>query len=592
MHRSINATQRASRMETARSPQLAQASEENGNNRFRRMPHSGGERHNRNGGKFEGLKLLHTLIASGEIKCSGFDGTKVEFTVPATWELPNGYHLDLMRHNKGRLITAGDDFSRIQKSFSNAEIPESVERALRAIVVSAKSNVLVVRSDSFCEDGIHPFAGEFTSEFVVLKGSEDRKVEQLARALKIVSASLYEPIVQKRIRQYGLSSSEQWMSFVVQEVHGKEHAMTVDGQERRLFFPDSALVVTSKCLRPWDAGIKRTDAIARIAAGLGTMAVNQEKPCRTLSLKLPGMPGPGEVYGLSDMEKGDTAELDEYANRSQRSFQAIDLVSGKLVEIQFDSVPQAQLCAAFPGAISAYSAERGRIVHGFSGYGKGYGILRATFMGDAETEREFYSVILLNLIQQLKEKTGFEVDMEIAVNRCEKGINVALVQLRPFGTNVADTQVALSKVRPERLIAKAFNCIGHGVFEFDMVGVLLAKEQGSREVLGNLNDRHPMNYVLIGPGADAYLGSGGPYQGCIAPGAVVSTRESGQVMMDYGTHTFMNVAMRVVLPVMDGKLNLDALKGEVKNGVLVSSGKKVRIEVNGETGEGQIFVVD
>ncbi len=559
----------------------------NGMSKFTRIEHPKGHKHNLNGGKFDGLQTLENLVENGRIKNRRIGSVEVEYVIPRTWELPNGYHIDLMKHNKGNIITKGN-WDRIRDSFDNAGIPETVRNALTRIVETSGSDVLVVRSDSFCEDGIHPFAGEFTSEFVVLKGSVEDRVEQLATAFKRVSASLFEPGVQKLISQHGLGSSEQWMSFVVQEVHGKEHEIEVSGRKKKLFFPDMSMVLFSKCLMPWDTKIKRTDPTARIAAGLGTWVVDKDCACRGMSLAIPGTPGPNEVYAVSYMEKGDTGELDAYADNTQGGFHAIDMESGNIVKIDLHDIPKKTVCELFPGVISGFEPIRETIHHGITGYGN-HGVLRATFMGDAANNREFYSQAMVDLVELLKKQAGFEVDVELAIRREGNRFIVALVQLRPFGTSTDNQPVKLSNVPKNRIIAESDNCIGHGRYQFNRIGILENKEGESYVVLGRLNDSAPGKYLLIGSEASQYLGTGGAYKRCINPGAVVDVQGSDQKAMDAGTHSFMNVAMQVVIPVQQSELNVSGIKGTVESGVLISD-QIVVVEVNGETGKGQVFI--
>ncbi|MFH0818291.1 MAG: PEP/pyruvate-binding domain-containing protein [Candidatus Micrarchaeota archaeon] len=561
-----------------------------GNIPFRSIKHSGGERNNRFGGKFAGLTFICDLLNQRVIQNRTIGGIEIKFMIPPTWELPNGFHVDFINHNKD-IVTTGSH-SSIRESFAKAKLPKSVTEALRLIVRAAKSNVLVFRSDSFCEDGIHPFAGEFTTEFVVLKGTEEQKIEQLGAAFKLVSASLYEPRVQKLIEQLGLSSSEQWMSFVVEEVHGKEHIVTVDDQERRLFFPDFSMVAFSKCLAPWNNKLEREDPIIRIGAGLGTYVVKKDRPCRVMPLRFPQTPGPWESYVVSEVRKGATGdnELDEYADRTQGSFDAIDLVSGKVVEINFGSIQKSQLLELFSNMVSGYSQSRGMIEHLVSDIGD-HTILRTTFMGDAKLNSEFYTKALLDLVALLKEEAGFDVDIELAVKIDGRTREVALLQNRPFGMSADNSPVVLTEISSNKIIAKADNCMGHGKQEFSLVAMVLEKHDGGRKLLAALNDLNPNEYVLIGPDASTSLSSGGVYQGCTAPGAVVDIQGTGNNVSDAGCHDFMNIAMKLVLPVNENKLNVGPLKGEIKNGILVSR-QKVKVEVNGETGKGQLFLLD
>lgn len=402
---------------------------------------------------------------------------------------------------------------------------------------------LAVRSSSLLEDSEYqPLAGLYRTYLLPnCAASEETRLEQLSRAVRLVFASTFFRGPRTCLEATGMRIEEEKMAVIVQRLVGRRHG------DR--FYPDFAGVAQSRndyAVEP----MRPEDGVVAVALGLGHTVVGGGRGLRFSPRhpeSLPQMSTPADALRVS-----------------QRRFRALDLSRPDL-EVGLDedaSLVELDLAAAeSDGTLEAvgatYVPDDDRVVDTIHQPG----VRLVTFAGVLKHGRFPLAPLTADLLDLVQEGMGTPAEMEFAVTLGGRGepAEMAVLQLRPLMAHGRRQEVDLDAAadRPRLLAGPA---LGNGVSEglSDVVYLHPARFDATAtprlaRAVGRLNEtlaRARRPYVLIGPGrwgtADRFLGIPVAWQDVSAARVIVEICGDGGVEPSHGTHFFHNItALRV-----------------------------------------------
>jgi CheY-like chemotaxis protein len=300
------------------------------------------------GGKARGLAFMNTILNRFDV-AARFPG--VEIAVPPTAVVATDVYDEFLDRGDLRERVLGGSLAdaEIVRLFQDRPLPVEVLADLRAFL-SAVDYPIAVRSSSLLEDSRYqPFAGVYATYMLPNSHSDLAvRLDQLARAIKLVYASVFQAGARSYLEASGNRVEEEKMAVVLQETVGRRH--------EQYFYPDFAGVAHSTDFYP-APGLPPSDGVVCAALGLGRLVAEGGNVLRFN----PRRPGKLQQFGsIADWLKG-----------SQREFLAVDVARA-------DAYPQADeaynvvsldLAAAerhgtLAAVGSTYSAENGVIYDG------------------------------------------------------------------------------------------------------------------------------------------------------------------------------------------------------------------------------------
>jgi hypothetical protein len=202
-----------------------------------------------------------------------------------------------------RVLGGGLADAEIVRLFQEHPLPDEVVADLRAFL-RAVDYPIAVRSSSLLEDSRYqPFAGVYAT-YMLPNSHPDLAVrlDQLARAIKLVYASVFQAGARSYLEASGNRVEEEKMAVVLQETVGRRH--------EQYFYPDFAGVAHSTDFYP-APGLPPSDGVVCAALGLGRLVAEGGNVLRFN----PRRPGKLQQFGsIADWLKG-----------SQREFLAVDV---------------------------------------------------------------------------------------------------------------------------------------------------------------------------------------------------------------------------------------------------------------------------
>ncbi len=219
------------------------------------------------GGKARGLAFMNAVLARNR-----FDERfpKVQIAIPNTFVICTDVFEQFLEENGLReWALAHSDEQKISERFQRAQLPETIEHDLRALLASA-SYPLAVRSSSLLEDNqALPFAGIYCT--YMLPNNHPHlavRLRQVCDAVKQVWASQFFPSPREYIKNTGYRLDEERMAVVIQEVGGTTHG--------DLHYPTFSGVARSYNYYPF-AGMAPEEGTASLAVGLGKTIVESQR---------------------------------------------------------------------------------------------------------------------------------------------------------------------------------------------------------------------------------------------------------------------------------------------------------------------------
>ena len=504
-----------------------------------------------------------------------------------------------------RFCARGNLRERAMEAGSDAEVAEAflaqpLDFELMADLASYLREVrypLAVRSSSLLEDSeFQPLAGLYHTYLLPnCAESDEERIEQLARAVRLVFASTFFQGPRTCLEATSMRIEEEKMAVIVQRLVGRRH-----GDH---FYPHFAGVAQSE--NYYSVGHMRPeDGIVTVALGLGHAVVAGDAGFRF---------SPRHPEVLPQMSS--TADA---LRNSQRRFWALDLSRperpvdlAEEASLAVLDLEQAEADGTLEPVGATYSPENDRIYDTIHRQG----VRLVNFAGVLKHGRFPLAALVCDLLEMTREGMGTPLEMEFAVTLGEAGqpSEMAVLQLRPLMARGRKQEVDLEAVdgRPRLLAGPA---LGNGVIDGvrDVVYVHPSRYRGRdtrqlAQAVARLNERlvkERRPYALIGPGrwgtADRWLGVPVEWPQVSAARLIVEVASDARIEPSQGTHFFHNIAaLRVgyfcVAPGSDGQfVDFDWLEGvpavEEAGGV-----RHVRLDapleawLDGRTGRGVVL---
>lgn len=488
------------------------------------------------GGKARGIAFVSHLLAEHDLRQRY---PEINIVVPRTVVIGTDVFDRFCEHDRlrQRAIEAGSE-EEVVRLFLEQPLPPGLTEDLAAILDQLR-DPLAVRSSSLHEDSEYlPLAGLFRSFMLPNCAVSERvRLQQLARAMRLVFAAPFQQPVRSYIESHGLRLEEEKMGVIIQRLVGRRHG------DR--FYPDFAGVVQSHNFYPLRY-LKPEDGIATVALGLGQTIVQGHKALRfspRFPQVLPQMSTPRDAL-----------------RASQRDFYALDL-SRPLIEPL--SEEDGLLCldleaAEQDGTLAAvgatYSPDNDTVYDTI--YRSGARIV--SFAGVLKHDLFPLAPLLCDLLEMGTEGLGMPIEMEFAVAlHADRKPEMAVLQLRPLVTQGHESQVDLERIPATRVPVIVGTALGNGVM-LDVQDIVYIEPHQNFDAgrsaqlaqeIGRINHRLAAagrSYILIGPGrwgtADPWLGVPVAWTQVSAARVIVELELPGShIDASQGTHFFHNL---------------------------------------------------
>jgi len=492
------------------------------------------------GGKAKGIAFAQSAVAEA--------GLSEEVNFPhATFVITTEVFDEFMRRNALEPIVRGtEDFSRVEKAFEEALLPESVRSALAGILQRIDSPV-AVRSSSILEDDIAlAFAGKYETRFFGNRGNLEYRLRRLERAVKLVYASTFNPTAKAYRRKHGIKLAGEKMAVIIQPVVGRRRG--------DLYYPELAGAAFSKVFRRPTPRVRKEDGVLRLCFGLGTRVVGRAF-ARTFFLSHPGIRPEGNS----------TADVLSHA---QDEFDYVDLEHGFLLGMDANKAIS-HIMKHHKNAASFLELAYDDSFHWILSEVRHLAYAKAVFtFSDFHRRFPRFFDQLRKVLLLFEETMGLPVDIELTYET--EGDQMNIVQLRPLATYEEFGRVEIPRGIPrERILLKGSGMVSNGVLErvshivcVDPSAYLRSDPHLVARAVGAANEALKGGYILVGPGR---WGSVNPALGVpVRYGEIsncnclveVGFSNSGMAPeLSYGTHFFLDLDADGVLylPVLEGK---------------------------------------
>ena len=216
------------------------------------------------GGKARGLVQVRDLLAA---RFNAGSPAGIDVYVPKMVVIATGVFDAFMERNRlmGTALSELAD-NQMAALFQRAELPAEILGDLRALVEESRTP-LAIRSSSLLEDALlRPFAGVYATKMLPNNEPDvDLRFRRLIEAIKFVYASTYFNSAKGYTRATDLTSSDEKMALIIQEVVGQRHDVR--------FYPDVSGVARSYNFFP-ASGSAPKDGVVNLALGLGKTIVD------------------------------------------------------------------------------------------------------------------------------------------------------------------------------------------------------------------------------------------------------------------------------------------------------------------------------
>ena len=420
------------------------------------------------------------------------------------------------------------------------------------------------------------------------KGSDEKRLEDLEKAVKTVWASTYFEGVREYLKRTGHSMEEEKMSVIIQQVTGSDH----DG----LWFPNIAGVARS--LDYYPAGSRKAeDGIGMLAFGMGKTIVDEGAAFRFCPAR-PQVP----VSSLTGRSS------------SQRYFYALDRNAPFSPLSDIDNLVQKPLREAnrWPRSVmGVMSVMRSDGFVSENPYDEGFKSL--TFNGVVKYDMIPLPQIVDDVLKLGTATMSEPVEIEFAVNMEHSGMpDFSILQIRPISSTDQFENISVTTEEMEKALIAADKVMGNGKADNIRDIVAIKREAFRREEmvemaeeLDRINKSMENSYVLIAAGrlgsSDKWLGIPCSWPQISKAHVIVETGlEELQAEPSEGTHFFQNVTSLGCLYLTnnpltgDGRIDWDRIRemeevAETKHFVHVRSRENLIIKADGLGGRAVVM---
>jgi hypothetical protein len=490
------------------------------------------------GGKASGLLLIRDLLPVA-LEASRFPD--LEISVPKMVVIRTKvFDAFMARNGLYDAALASTDDQDLTRRFLSAELPAGIVGDLRALVEEVRTP-LAVRSSSLLEDALErPFAGVYETKMVPNNQPDvDQRFARLVEAIKFVYASTFFRDARDYVQTTELTSVDEKMAVIVQEVIGARH------NDR--YYPHVSGVGRSYSFFP-SPGTDPRDGVVNLALGLGKTIVDGG----TSWIYSPVRPLAPPPFGSVKEMLGGT-QLRYWAVNMGRP-PAYDPLTETEYLVQAD-LAEAEYDGTLELVASTYDTRRDSLVPGTATPGPRV----LNFRPLLSSREPAVSQLIREWLTVAEQALGQPVETEFALTlppRGETTWRFGVLQVRPM--MVSEEEVELDTIDSDdpRLLLASDRVMGNGLLETiqDIVYVKPEAFSGAatRQIaaeLGQLNrlliaDRSP--FLLVGFGrwgsSDPWLGipvTWGQIGGARA--IVEATLPAMDVEPSQGAHFFHNL---------------------------------------------------
>jgi len=457
------------------------------------------------GGKGRGIAFIRSLLYRYALEKKYSD---VEIIVPNTIAIGTDEFDHFIKKNKLRKKLESNKLSdkRIAELFIKSKLRSDLKNRLSEVLNNFTSP-LAVRSSSLLEDSQnHPFAGMYSTYMIPNNHkNHDTRLEQLCNSIKLVYASVFYEKAKQYIQATSISSEEEKMAIIIQELFGQNHD--------EYFYPTFSGVAQSYNYYPVDPQ-KPKDGIVSVASGLGTTVVGGENVLRF---------SPKHPHSIPDF-----SSTDQILENAQKTMYILDLSKSDVILSEEEKetlkkikVSEIQHHGSLEFISSHYDRNDGMVRDGFSEFDTNL----VTFSGVLKYDTFPLADLLKDLLKLGKKAMGCPVEIEFAVNLPYKDMKTpktfVVLQIRPLIVSKEQGQVDIdNSISKNDILLKSDRALGHGVFSniYDLIYVLPEKFDSAKtfEISSEVDKinrkliEKNKQFILIGPGRwgtqDRWLG--------------------------------------------------------------------------------------
>lgn len=540
------------------------------------------------GGKGRGLAFI-----AMEMKASGIMDRypSVYLSIPRTVVISTELFTEFMEENNlSSLHFRNEGDEKILSLFLSAKIPERLRKAL-SDVLQVLRKPISVRSSSLLEDShFQPFAGVYQTSMIPNTGSDEKRLEDLERAIKTVWASTYSECAKEYLKRTYHSLEEEKMAVIIQQITGSGHG--------RYWYPNISGVARSLNYYPVP-GQKAEDGVGMLSFGFGKIIVDEgtalrfcpAKPKMPSSASLTAETSPQDMFYALDME----APFDPEKNSDNLISLSIQEEAGRNPK-------------AFKGIASVYDMHTGMLSESIRAEGERV----ITFNGMLKYDMLPLAQIIDDMLKLGTEAMAEPVEIEFAINT-EHGErpDFSILQIRPISGKDAYMDISITKTDRENALVYAEKVMGNGCAEgiSDIITIKpeVFKASEMTEMaseLDKLNKAAEGEYVLIAAGrlgsSDRWLGIPCTWSQISKAHVIVETGlKEIQAEPSQGTHFFQNMTSLGCLYLTinpmygDGLFDYEAIRklqiiDETKHFLHVRAAQPLTIRADGLSGKAVI----
>ncbi len=516
------------------------------------------------GGKSVGMLLARAILRKAaprwgellEIHDSFFIGSDTFYS----YLVDNGCWL----HRQWQIMSEDvrpDDLHEARRRIMTGHFPNELMVEFIEMLDYFNQSPIIVRSSSLLEDSYgNAFAGKYESVFCANQGSRQQRLDDFVAAVKTIYASTLSEKARRYREQGGMLDRDEQMSLLVQRVSGRRYG--------HHFFPQIAGVGLSRNPYVWNKLIEPEAGMVRLVFGLGTRAVDRCDDDYT------------RVVALNAPQRRPESDDEEVRQYSQRRVDVIDLVTNRVVAVEFTDMANRQddlplhIFSSPDEGLARRAANQGLPAPAARLLTFDHLLSKTAFVND-----------MREMLRIIEEAYEYPVDIEFAANFSdEDDYRIHLVQCRPLqvAADSADTSLLTAASRGKRVLEAAGAVIGKSrQHEIDRIIYVMPGVYGHLPIqdryavarlIGRLLgvDDQARKVMLLGPGR---WGTTLPLLGVPVSfaeidkvavlGEIVAMREHWVPEVSLGTHFFTdlvewNMLYLAIFPGREGNLwNLD-----------------------------------
>ncbi len=488
------------------------------------------------GGKGRGLAFLMFLLNSFSIQDEFKD---IIIEIPKTCVIGTDEYDKFMEENNLFDFALSDvSDEEIKKKFVKAKLSDSIKSDLE-FLLQFWTKPLAIRSSSLLEDSAYqPFAGIFSTLMIPNNAENEKNLNQLFTAIKLVYASVFFKQARSYAETVGQTVEESKMAIIIQEVVGKEH--------NSRFYPDISGTASSYNYYPFSDNIQSEDGIAHSALGLGRLIVEGYNSFRFC----PKYPK-SNFYSTPDYILENSQSVFYAINLNQKKF---DVLADDPFVTKYD-LDAAIQDETLKNIADTYDFNSETLSLGYHGIGSPV----ITFSKQLKSNIFPLADIISKILTVGEQTMGCSIEIEFAVNFKEKEgekDKFNILQIRPFLQQELMLTEDLKNFEKEQLLAYS-NHVSGNLTSKDIYDIIFVKPEAfdnlkTNEILIEIDElnskllKEERQYLLIGFGrwgtADRFLGIPAKWNNISGAKTIIeSNLKDFQVDFSQGSHFFHNI---------------------------------------------------